>query len=128
MNIDQRVLSSLRAAGGLRKSLKRQAGRSFGEAQPRIHGELLKLGINISEKTVSRLMPKNRMPPSQTWRTFLDNHCRELVSIDFLTVPTATFRMLYGVSCISARFRRFLSLQSKVTLAVLRRNLIWRAG
>jgi putative transposase len=61
---------------------------------PRIHGELLKLGINISERTVSRLMPKKRKPPSQTWRTFLDNHFRELVSIDFLTVPTATFRVL----------------------------------
>src|SRR5262245_15809685 len=61
----------------------------------RIHGELLKLGIEISERSVSRMMPKNRKPPSQTWRTFLDNHIRELVSIDFLTVPTATFRVLY---------------------------------
>src|SRR5499426_528140 len=43
----------------------------------RIHGELLKLGIDISERTVSRLIPKNRKPPSQTWRTFLDNHFRE---------------------------------------------------
>jgi hypothetical protein len=40
-------------------------------------------------------MPKNRKPPSQSWRTFLDNHLRELVSVDFLTVPTATFRVLY---------------------------------
>jgi len=57
---------------------------------PRIHGELLKLGIDISERSVSRLMPKVRKPPSQTWRTFLNNHIREMVSIDFLTVPTAT--------------------------------------
>jgi hypothetical protein len=61
----------------------------------RIHGELLKLGIDISERTVSRLLPKGRKLPSQTWRTFLDNHLREIVSIDFLTVPTATFRVLY---------------------------------
>lgn len=61
---------------------------------PRIHGELLKLGISISERTVSRLLPRNRKPPSQTWRTFLDNHVNELVSIDFFTVPTATFRVL----------------------------------
>src|SRR4030095_4821612 len=54
---------------------------------PRIHGELLKLGIDISERSVSRLMPKVRKPPSQTWRKFLNNHFRELVSIDFLTVP-----------------------------------------
>jgi len=43
---------------------------------PRIHGELLKLGIDISERSVSRLMPKVRKPPSQTWRTFLNNHIR----------------------------------------------------
>jgi putative transposase len=72
---------------------------------PRIHGELLKLGIDISERSVSRLMPKVRNPPSQTWRTFLDNHYRELVSIDFLTVPTATFRVLY-VLVVLAHDRR----------------------
>jgi len=73
---------------------------------PRIHGELLKLGIDISERTVSRLMPKNRKPPSQTWRTFLDNHFRELVSIDFLTVPTATFRVLYLLVVLAHDRRR----------------------
>jgi hypothetical protein len=72
---------------------------------PRIRGELLKLGIDISERTISRLMPKSRNPPSQTWRTFLDNHFRELVSIDFLTVPTATFRVLY-VLVVFAHDRR----------------------
>src|SRR6266550_2440759 len=41
---------------------------------PRIHGELLKLGIDVAERTVSRLLPKRRIPPSQTWRTFLANH------------------------------------------------------
>ena len=53
---------------------------------PRIHGELLRLGIEISERTVSRLMPKNRTRPSQTWKTFLANHIGQLVSIDFFTV------------------------------------------
>ena len=62
---------------------------------PRIHGELLKLGIKISERTVARLMPKQRKPPSQTWRTFLDNHVKYLISIDFFVVPTATFRILF---------------------------------
>jgi transposase InsO family protein len=63
---------------------------------PRIHGELLKLGIDIAERSVSRFMPpKPRKPPSQTWRTFLDNHVGSLASIDFFTVPTATFRVLY---------------------------------
>src|SRR3989449_8333014 len=55
---------------------------------PRIHGELLKLGIDVAERTVSRLMPKHRTPPSQTWRTFLTNHLRDLVALDFFTVPT----------------------------------------
>ena len=62
---------------------------------PRIHGELLKLGMAISERTVSRFMPKNRKPPSQTWRAFLNNHIQDLVSIDFFTVPTATLRVLF---------------------------------
>ncbi len=62
---------------------------------PRIHGELLKLGINISERSVSRLMPRVRQPPSQTWRTFLTNHLNEIASVDLFTVPTATFRVLF---------------------------------
>jgi len=62
---------------------------------PRIHGELLKVGIKISEQTVARLMPRKRKPPSQTWRAFLDNHVKDLVSIDFFVVPTATFRVLF---------------------------------
>ena len=61
----------------------------------RIHGELLKLGIHVAERTVSRLLPKRRTPPSQTWRTFLANHVRDLVSIDFFTVPSAGLRVLF---------------------------------
>jgi transposase InsO family protein len=72
---------------------------------PRVHGELLKLGIDISERSVSRWMPKGRKPPSQNWKIFLDNHIRELVSIDFFTVPTATFRVLF-VLIILAHDRR----------------------
>jgi putative transposase len=73
---------------------------------PRIHGELLKLGIEVSERTVSRLLPKDRRPPSQTWRTFLNNHLREIVSIDFMTVPTATFRVLYVLVVLAHDRRR----------------------
>src|SRR5215813_5149003 len=62
---------------------------------PRIHGELLKLGIDVAERTVSCLMPKRRPVPSQTWRTFLANHVRDLVSIDFFTVPTTRLRVLF---------------------------------
>src|SRR5439155_3326263 len=62
---------------------------------PRIHGELLKLGFEVSQRTVARLMPRRPKPPSQTWRTFLQNHVLDLVSVDFFVVPTATFRVLY---------------------------------
>src|SRR5262245_41953594 len=56
---------------------------------PRIHGELRTLGIDISERTVSRLLPTRRpRPPSQTWRTFLTNHVVAAASMDFFTVPT----------------------------------------
>jgi len=62
---------------------------------PRIHGELLKLGFDVSERTISRLMPRRRTPPSQTWRTFLENHLGSTVAIDFFSVPTLTYRILF---------------------------------
>ncbi len=73
---------------------------------PRIHGELLKLGIDIAERTVSRLMPKRHPQPSQTWRTFLANHVRDLVSIDFFTVPTARLRVLFVLVVLAHHRRR----------------------
>src|SRR6516162_1589979 len=75
---------------------------------PRIHGELLKLGIEVAERTVSRLMPKRRKPPSQSWRAFLANHVNELISIDFFTVPTATFRVLFVLVVLAHQRRRVL--------------------
>ena len=68
---------------------------NIGWGAPRIHGELSMLGIEVSQATVAKYMIRIRKPPSQTWRTFLDNHVADLVSVDFLTVPTATFRILY---------------------------------
>jgi transposase InsO family protein len=73
---------------------------------PRIHGELLRLGIDVSERTVSRLMPKRRPLPSQTWRTFLANHVRDLVSLDFFTVPTARLRVLFVLVGLAHHRRR----------------------
>jgi hypothetical protein len=58
---------------------------------PRIHGELLKLGFEVSERTISRLMPRRRTPPSQTWRTFLENHLGSTVAIDFFPVAAGLF-------------------------------------
>jgi putative transposase len=56
---------------------------------------LLKLGIEITEPTVAKYMVRHRKPPSQTWRTFLDNHVKSLVSVDFFVVPTIRFEILY---------------------------------
>ncbi|MGH7254055.1 MAG: integrase core domain-containing protein, partial [Nitrospiraceae bacterium] len=73
---------------------------------PRIHDELLKLGIDVAERTVSRLISRGRTPPSQTWRTFLTNHVRDLVSIDFFTVPTARLRVLFVLVVLAHHRRR----------------------
>jgi hypothetical protein len=73
---------------------------------PRIHGELMKLGFKVAERTVSRLLPKRRTPPSQTWRTFLVNHVRDLVSIDVFTVPTARLRVLFVLVVLAHHRRR----------------------
>ena len=75
---------------------------------PRIHGELLKLGIHIGETSVSKYMIRRRNPPSQTWRTFLDNHVKTLVSVDFFTVPTIRFQVLYVFLVLAHDRRRIL--------------------
>ena len=74
---------------------------------PRIHGELLKLGLAVSERTISRLMPRRRTPPSQTWRTFLENHLRSTVAVDFFAVPTLTCPILL-VFVVLAHDRRHI--------------------
>jgi len=79
----------------IRKLIRQMQSANVGWGAPRIHGELLKLGIEVSQATVSKYMARQQKPPSQTWRTFLDNHVADLVSVDFFTVPTATFRILY---------------------------------
>ena len=75
---------------------------------PRIHGELLKLGIEIGQSSVTKYMVRCRKPPSQTWRTFLENHVSQLVSIDFFTVPTIRFQVLYVFLVLSHDRRRIL--------------------
>jgi putative transposase len=77
---------------------------------PRVHGELLKLGIEISEITVSRYMPKRPAPAGsrQRWATFLQNHLHEILAVDFAVVPTATFGILYVFFVLSLDRRRVL--------------------
>ena len=93
----------------VRALIKRMATSNMWGA-PRIHGELLKLGIRVSEATVSKYMPRRRKPPSQAWRTFLDNHVKSLVSVDFFTVPTALFHVLFVFVVLAHDRRRILSI------------------
>jgi hypothetical protein len=62
---------------------------------PRIHGELLKLGIDVSQASVAKYMSRRRRPPSPTWRTFLANHAAEIMAADFFIVPTVRYRLLF---------------------------------
>jgi hypothetical protein len=72
----------------IRKLIRKMSRENPLWGAPRIHGELLKLGIDVGETSVSKYMVRRRNPPSQTWRTFLENHLKTTVSIDFFTVPT----------------------------------------
>src|SRR5262249_50981152 len=72
---------------------------------PRIHALLLKPGIDTAERAVFRLMPRRPSTPSQTWRTFLANHFRDLVAI-FFTVSTARFRILFVLVVLAHHRRR----------------------
>jgi putative transposase len=75
---------------------------------PRVHGELLKLGYEISEATVAKYMVRRRKPPSPTWRSFIRNHFSNIAAVDFFTVPTLTFRTLYVFVVLSLDRRRVL--------------------
>jgi len=75
---------------------------------PRIHGELLKLGLKISQAAVSKYLVRPNRPPSQNWRTFLANHVRHLVAVDFFLVPTMMFKVLFVFVVLAHDRRRVL--------------------
>src|SRR6266700_2662574 len=75
---------------------------------PRIHGELLKLGIAVGQTTVAKYMARRRRPPSQGWKTFLRNHTDAIASIDMFVVPTVSFRLLYGLVILRHSRRKLL--------------------
>ena len=75
---------------------------------PRIHGELLKLGIDVGQTTVAKYMARRRRPPSQGWRTFLRNHADGIASMDLFVVPTISFRLLYGLLILQHGRRELL--------------------
>src|SRR5499426_3311694 len=67
---------------------------------PRIHGELLKVGIDVGQTSVGKYMARRRGPPSQGWKTFLRNHADGIAAMDLFVVPTVSFRLLYGLLMI----------------------------
>ena len=92
----------------IRALIGRMSRENPGWGAPRIHGELLKLGIDIGETSVTKYMVRHRKPPSQNWRTFLDNHLKTLVSVDFFVVPTIRFQILYVFVALAHERRRIL--------------------
>ena len=89
----------------IRQLIRKMSRENLLWGAPRIHGELLKLGIDIGETSVGKYLVRRRKPPSQDWRTFLENHLKTMVSIDFFTVPTIRFQVLY-VFLVLAHDRR----------------------
>ncbi|WP_085440342.1 integrase core domain-containing protein [Magnetofaba australis] len=75
---------------------------------PRIHGELLMLGYDVGQTTVGKYMVRPEKPPSQTWRTFLENHSNQIVAMDFFTVPTIFFKVLHVLILIDHERRRII--------------------
>src|ERR1700688_367816 len=75
---------------------------------PRIHGELLKLGVDVGQTSVAKYMVKRRGPPSQGWKTFLHNHADGIAAMDLFVVPTISFRLLYGLLIIGHGRRQIL--------------------
>jgi hypothetical protein len=79
---------------------------------PRIHGELLKLGIDVGQTTVGKYMARNRRPPSQGWKTFLRNHADGIASMDLFVVPTISFKLLYGLLILKHGRREIMYLSA----------------
>src|SRR6516164_2906170 len=75
---------------------------------PRVHGELLKLGIEIGQTSVAKYMARRRAPPSQGWKTFLRNHAEGIAAMDLFVVPTISFRLLYGLLIVGHDRRQIL--------------------
>ena|SRR5258708_185328 len=106
----RKVFGRKRASKELRELIFRMVDENPTWGAPRIHGELLKLGFDLSERTVSRWVrraPKNP-EPAKRWQAFLQNHREAIAAMDFFTVPTLTFGVLYCFFVITHDRRRIL--------------------
>jgi hypothetical protein len=99
-----------RIPGEIRRLIREMslANRLWGA--PRIHGELLKLGIDVAQSTVAKYMVRSGRGRSQTWKTFLQNHAAGIGAMDFLIVPTVGFRLLFVLVILRHERRRLISL------------------
>ena len=87
--------------------------RTMGQANPtwgapRIVGELRKLGLEVAKATVEKYRVRRRKPPSPTWKTFLNNHVKDLASLDFFVVPTMTYKVLFVLVILAHERRRIV--------------------
>jgi hypothetical protein len=103
-----RSASRPRVSRELRELIQRMSKENPLWGAPRIHGELLKLGFEIAESTVSKYMIQRRGPPSQTWRTFLRNHADAIAAIDLCVVPTLTFECPFAFLVLGHGRRQLL--------------------
>ncbi len=79
----------------IRSLIRRMSRENATWGSPRIQSELALLGYTVDQSTVAKYMFRHRKPPSQTWRTFLENHVHDIAAIDFFVVPTVRFQLLY---------------------------------
>lgn len=92
----------------IRQLIRQMSGANPLWGAPRIHGELLKLGIDVGQTSVAKYMVRRRVPPSQGWRTFLRNHADGIAAMDLFVVPTISFRPLYGLLIMGHGRRQLL--------------------
>ena len=107
-SVKQRHRGRPATAVKIRRLIERMVAANPLWRAPRIHGELKMLGIEISERTVSRIFRRLPRPPGQTWKTLLHNHLGRMVSIDFFTVPTITLKLLFVFIVMEHRRRQVL--------------------
>ena len=93
---------------GLRDLIRRMSKENRLWGASRIHGELLMLGFQVAQSTVSKYMVRCQNPPSQTWKTFLQNHAEAIAAIDMCVVPTLTFDLLFAFLVLGHGRRQLL--------------------
>src|SRR5216683_1031097 len=104
----RRVGGRPRMDSGIRALIRRMNHENPLWGAPRIHGELLMLGIEVAESTVGRYMVRRRRPPSQGWKTFLRNHAEGVAAIDVFVAASASFRLLYVIIILAHDRRNIL--------------------